>query len=349
MNIENEILLTIVLPIYNVENYLRQAMESILKSKNVNDIEIILVDDGSTDSSGRIADEYICRANYVRVFHKVNGGLSDARNYGFFRASGNYVMFMDSDDILDTEFFDDAIEKLRIFDVDAILWDASLVNGRGEKINDKKKEAYFTHSGVEKNEVLSGSTLIEQQLEDHNDFVTTVWLGAYKREFIINNSLLFEKGILHEDELWTPKMLLLANKILYIPNRVYQYRIREDSIMTGNVKNRSKNISSLIYIFSTLYAYYDWKIPDGALKIKIKSNLSRRYLHKISEFNFYSYRSLTKRVDKCCIFNNARGIKDKFRSAILLLNGRLYCTLTKSRREEMLRGDIKNESIKNNT
>lgn len=341
MNKKNEIILTIVLPIYNVENYLRQALESILKSKNVNDLEIILVDDGSTDSSGRIADEYICRSSRVKVFHKVNGGLSDARNYGLFRALGHYVMFMDSDDSLDTESFDDVIEKLRTYDVDAILWDASLINGQGEKIDDKKKEAYFIHSGVAENRVLFGSTLIEQQLMDHNDFVTTVWLGAYKREIIINNGLLFEKGILHEDELWTPKMLLLANKILYFPSKVYQYRIREDSIMTGNVKNRSKNISSLIYIFSTLNAYYDWKIPDGQLKVKIKSNLSRRYLHKISEFNFYAYKSLAKYVDKRCIFHNARGIKDRARSAILLLNGRLYCALTKSMREEILRGDNK--------
>ena len=86
MNKNNEIILTIVLPIYNVENYLRQALESILKSKNVNDLEIILVDDGSTDSSGRIADEYIRKANRVKVFHNANGGLSDARNYGLYRA-----------------------------------------------------------------------------------------------------------------------------------------------------------------------------------------------------------------------------------------------------------------------
>ena len=91
--------LSIIIPIYNVENTLRQCLDSVI-SQNIDDCEIILVDDGSTDRSIIIADEYACKHPSITIYHKVNGGLSDARNYGLERMNGDYVTFVDSDDEL---------------------------------------------------------------------------------------------------------------------------------------------------------------------------------------------------------------------------------------------------------
>ena len=91
----NEILITFIVPIYNVEKYIDACIKSILKISSINMQEIILIDDGSTDNSGKIADNYAVRYSNIKCFHKKNGGLSDARNFGLERAAGKYVCFID--------------------------------------------------------------------------------------------------------------------------------------------------------------------------------------------------------------------------------------------------------------
>ena len=103
---------SVILPIYNVEKYLAECIESVL-SQSFKDYELILVDDGSKDGSGRICDEYAQKDSRIKVLHKENGGLSDARNYGTERASGDYIVYIDSDDyVVSTEFLSDLNEKI---------------------------------------------------------------------------------------------------------------------------------------------------------------------------------------------------------------------------------------------
>ena len=96
-------LISIIVPIYNVEKYLQECIESLLKQTYKN-IEIILVDDGSPDNCPQICDEFLKKDKRIKVFHKVNGGLSDARNYGLERATGNYICFVDSDDFVTEDY-----------------------------------------------------------------------------------------------------------------------------------------------------------------------------------------------------------------------------------------------------
>lgn len=326
-----DILLSIIVSAYNVSDYLDDCMKSIVE-KYEDIIEILVVDDGSTDDSGKIADGYANRYGNVTTYHKHNGGLSDARNYGLLHAKGKYVFFLDSDDMVSDEYFQQIVEHLISFQGEVLLWDAELVDESGRHLK-SLAENYYTHAGADTESLCSGERLIDQQLRDHGDFVTTVWLGAYSRKMLLDNQLWFEKGLIHEDELWTPRVLLQSDKVLYMPLQFYQYRIRSNSIMTGGKKDRSKNLASIAYAFSTLYAYYDWKIENQQFRRCIKANLTKRYLHKISQYNAYHYPEIAKRIPKFTILNTAKGFKDKCRAFVLMLSGKLYCFLTKNVRE----------------
>lgn len=320
----NNLVLSVILPIYNVENYLRQAVDAVLKTQHMDEIEIILVDDGSTDTSGKIADEY--SGKKIKVFHKPNGGLSDARNYGLYHATGKYVFFMDSDDTLEENAIDIMVNQLKKYDLEVLLFDAMIVDDDGKKVK-TRQNAYYTHSGVTPEKVLTGLEIIDAQLAANNDYVTTVWLGVYQRELLLREALWFEKGLLHEDEIWTQKVLVNAHRVVYVESALYQYRVRSNSIMNDTQKNYEKNLGSLIYIYNTLPDYLDWKVTDKAHSQRIKANISKRYLHAIYRFDLKRYSQKAKLIDRMKVLKNSRGYKDKIRSIILVLSIRLYCVL----------------------
>ena len=130
-----EELVSIIVPVYNVEDYLTECIESAIK-QTYHNLEIILVDDGSTDTSGKICDMYACKDDRIKVFHKQNGGLSDARNTGIEKATGEYIYFLDSDDMLPTG----AIEKMRNA---CVREDADMAIAGVEKFVDDKLPQYF--------------------------------------------------------------------------------------------------------------------------------------------------------------------------------------------------------------
>lgn len=105
-------LISVIIPVYNVEKYLRRCVESVML-QTYKDIEILLIDDGSTDGSGQICDELAYKDRRIHVFHKENGGVSSARNLGIERACGDYICFVDSDDWIDIDYFENAIPVLK--------------------------------------------------------------------------------------------------------------------------------------------------------------------------------------------------------------------------------------------
>lgn len=327
-----EIVLSIVLPVYNVEQFLPQCVCSVCAGTDAESVEILLVDDGSTDRSGELCDDHAERFPNCRVFHKENGGLSDARNYGLRRAQGKYVFFLDSDDAVRPEHLRKAVDFLRTYQGDILLWDAELVDEQGKCLA-HPQQSYYSHGGLDSDSVCSGKEAILRQLEDHNDYVTTVWLGAYRREMLLQNNLWFEKGLLHEDELWTPKVLLAAQTLRYYPFPLYQYRVRQNSIMTGGKRDRSRNLDAMTYIFACLQAYYDWAVPEWYAREKLQADLTKRYLHKISCYNGCRYPTVRRKIPKWRIVRTARGAKDRLRAIILLMSGRLYCAVTRFQRE----------------
>ena len=174
----------------------------------------------------------------------------------------------------------------------------------------------------------SGEESIKQQLVNHPWFVVSVCLGAYRRQYLLENNYYFETGILYEDDLWKPIVMLNARKLIYIPIRAYSYRIREGSIIHNVDLRKDKHVESLIYVFNSMYEYYDHNISDILLRKMLESSMTKRYLHAITKLDIFHYK-VSRNVPRWKILRSSGDIKDIIRSLILLLNGRLYCAITR--------------------
>ena len=272
MTKENNILISIVVPIYNVENELPRCIESLI-NQTYNNIEIILVNDGSTDGSKSICNLYKQRDSRIKVINKDNGGLSDARNSGIHIARGDYILFIDSDDYIEINSCEKFINVLNGRNVDIVVGEAKKIHG--------DNISYLNHSNLINGREYLSKEYIKLSIESLEWYAPS-WLNMYNREFIIRNSLFFKKGILHEDMQILPKYFLSANSIIYMNYCFYNYEIRENSITQMN--NKTKSIESMITIFN------EWKITfDEVYDIKLKKLLYgiliKQYLYAVREFN----------------------------------------------------------------
>jgi glycosyltransferase involved in cell wall biosynthesis len=215
--------ISVIVPVYNVENYLSRCVESIIKQTCTN-LEIILVDDGSTDASGKMCDEYAQRDNRITVIHKKNGGLSDARNAGLDIATGEYIGFVDSDDFIALNFYEILYNTL-------VENDSDLVYCKYQKFeneaNIKETENYkvFQYDNIE----------FLNNFYDDTTYKIVVWNKLYKRN--IWENLRFPFGKIHEDVFVVHEVFYIANKISFVTSPSYYYFQREDSIMGSQDEN----------------------------------------------------------------------------------------------------------------
>lgn len=228
MDKENEPMVSIVVPIYNVEKYVERCLESILNQTYKN-IEVILVNDGTTDSSRVIAKSFEDRDKRFVLLDKQNGGLSSARNYGFVNCNGEYIAFIDSDDFISKDY----VEKLlSAFDyqTDVVIADYA--------IYDENKKKYYLHSSMlNKNEIIS----VEGKMELLNNLllagsnIMPVWKNMYRVAFLKSNNLEYasEREVYSEDVLYNLAAYHLARKIKIIDEIVYYHLIVGDSLSQG--------------------------------------------------------------------------------------------------------------------
>lgn len=316
-----EVTVSFVLAIYNVSEYLRKCIDSIICEDG--DYEVLLIDDGSTDESGGICDEYEKRYTKVKSFHKNNGGLSDARNYGLYYAKGKYIIFIDSDDYLPIGASTKILEIASENNTDICIWKSRVVDEKDNVI--EYINGLFSFPAFQEAQIYTPKEFIMTQIHHSNTFATPVWTGMYKREFLLMNNLWFEKGIIHEDELWTPKVYLKANRIFYVNDELYCYKIRSNSLTCRMDNDYSENLKSCIYIYSELPVYYDYFISDSDLCRMMKANISRKYLQVIARFEAYKYPQIAKNIPKWQILKNTNTIKDFIKALVLILNVRLFC------------------------
>ncbi|WP_022772777.1 glycosyltransferase family 2 protein [Butyrivibrio sp. AE2015] len=210
-------MISIIVPVYNVENYARKCIESLI-SQTYKDIEIILVDDGSTDSSGAICDEYAQKDNRIKVIHKENGGLSDARNAGLDIASGDYIGFVDSDDYIDEHMYGHLYDILVDNNADMSVCDFLEVSD-----TDDAKDA----QSESKIEIIEDKD-VYKLVTSFNTADITAWNKLYKRD--IFSDYRFEKGRLHEDQWAIPYVVSKCNRIVKSSAKLYYYVTRNDSI-----------------------------------------------------------------------------------------------------------------------
>ena len=215
-----------IIPIYNVEQYLLDCLNSVI-AQTYPDYEVICVNDGSTDGSLAILEDFQKKYNQVKVITQHNKGLSGARNAGIQAAKGDYLFFLDSDDWIETDTLKILAEKQNGEDLLCFNGRRCFEDGTTEEPDSGIEESQLTGW-----EYYNKYALLPRKFH----FVCTV-LRLYRREYLLKNNLLFEEGIYHEDNLFTPLACYFAKSVKVIPDILYVYRIREGSItQTANVQ-----------------------------------------------------------------------------------------------------------------
>lgn len=264
---------SIILPVYNVDKYLSECLESAI-NQTLDSIEIIAVNDGSTDSSLEILEQYRDKHG-IKIINQENKGLSEARNTGLREAKGEYVYFLDSDDYIDLDSMRYCYEKCKKNELDIINFDAiSFKDNKNSQID--LDEDYNRANIIESEKVYTGEDYYNYLMKN-NAYRQPVWLNMYKRTFLIENNLLFYPGLIHEDELFTKITYLKCSKIMYIANQFFFRRVRENSIMTTNIS--INKVESLIIIIENIYDYY--KNNQANLSNETKNNITK-YLESLS-------------------------------------------------------------------
>lgn len=219
-----ECLISLIVPVFNVkEKYLRECIDSI-KEQSYSNLEIMLIDDGSTDQSGKICDFYAEMDKRIRVIHKKNGGVSSARNYGLQNASGDYVMFVDSDDILEKDMIKYLITTAKKTEAGITVCSCYHMTNRGDR-NNNKLIATKTVTPSEGIEYLAYNINVYDELE-----TTAVWGKLYKKS-VIENIKFNENMILGEDFIFNYYAINKTNSVTYSNQKLYNYRILETGIM----------------------------------------------------------------------------------------------------------------------
>ncbi len=219
----NNKLISIIIPVYNVEKYIKKCIDSVIEQTYKN-IEIILIDDGSTDSSGYICDEYAKFNSNIKVIHQKNCGLSEARNRGLDIAIGDYIFFLDSDDYIAYNTLEIMLNKLEKTQSDICVCGTQRVD-----IYNCKTDMIFS---LEKKQ-MSGKEALEHIYDKNGWLLVISWNKLYKRE--IWNDLRFDKGKIHEDEFIIHKIYLKCEKVITIPENLYFYRINPYSITESKI------------------------------------------------------------------------------------------------------------------
>ena len=242
---------SVVVPIYNVEKYIKKCMDSLV-NQTLQEIQIILVNDGSTDESGNIAKEYASKyTNKIIYLEKENGGLSDARNFGMRYAEGEYIAFLDSDDYVENtmceEMYNKAIQEVSDYVECDFVW---------EYPNKVKKDKRIPYSN--KKEMLTNVRVV-------------AWNKLIKREILEKNNISFPKGLRYEDIEFIYKLIPYLNKVSYVDKEFVHYVQRNNSI--ANVQN--ERTAEVFTIFDNIIKYYQEKGFYEEYKEELEYSYSR--------------------------------------------------------------------------
>lgn len=302
---------SIVIPVYNVENYIIRCLDSIVKQKYT-DYEIILVDDGSKDGSPALCDMYSENFDNIRVIHQINAGLSKARNVGIDNASGEYIMFVDSDDWIDDgclKKFEDIINSNK---TDLIVGKAKAIDDYG---NTTDKSKYTGKCGVYSIE----SYL--KYLKKNNGYSACAQFTLCRTEFLNKNNIRFKEKIIHEDELWTPSVLIRAKDIYYSDVYFYYHYMRAGSITrSSNFEQSGMNLLIVTTELKKLLA----KCDIEGIEI-IRDKMVTLYLQAICLVNDYSGYILSTKY----LRRNAFLSKTKIKIALFSVSPKLYLMIHK--------------------
>lgn len=293
--------ISVIVPIYNVEKYLAKCIESIIH-QTYSELEIILVNDGSTDRCGKICDEYKEKDSRIQVIHKKNGGLSDARNVGIEIASGDYVVCIDSDDYVDLDMFEYCLTELESIDADIVVCGTKIdfEDGATKIKCNKNKEVLSTKEALIK-------------LNSFSSFDMSVCNKIFKKEIV--NGILFPVGKKSEDYFVMFQYFNRANRILILPEAKYHYFQRANSISRGkNITHDyiegartqqeffRKNYPEIEFVGNTAYAFsyiatYNRYLKNNVtMPQEVKNNFRKEVKKYLKDIKKNPYISMKKKI-----------------------------------------------------
>ena len=282
---------SIILPIYNVEKYLKECVDSILK-QTFRDYEIILVDDGSTDGSPELCDKLAETYDFIRVIHKANGGAADSRNVGLKSAIGNYIIFIDSDDFILSEHFLEDVNNSFSENVDMVLYKYS------KFFDDTKNlaECNFSYESAKLKENYADKIY---ELVKADAFFGMAWIRAIRKDILLDNQIFFETGLTGEDMDWNYELMLNVSNIELLDNIYIAYRQRSGSV-TASYK--IKNLEDFIHIVEVWSEKLRF-IENDTLKKALLGSLAKNYSNllivysRLTDINKKEYKRRIKKLD----------------------------------------------------
>lgn len=294
---------SIIVPVYKVERELDRCVQSLFKQTYKN-LEIILVDDGSPDKCPELCENYAEMDKRVKVIHKENGGLSDARNAGLKQATGEYILYVDSDDYIDLDTCERFINAAGNQKIDIIVGNAIMENPDGKEM--------MIHSATPSGITYTAKQFIMSAVKAYQ-WYAPAWLNMYRRDFLLDNQLYFKKGIYFEDVQMLPRVFLRAKKITCIDGTFYHYIIRENSIMTSQKDEKKKNDS--------IQNLKEWKeqfdlVDDVDLKKCLYGMLVKMYIHECRQYGI-----TTKEIegmDARFILRNSLNYRERLKATMWL-------------------------------
>ena len=320
----NQPILSVIIPVYNTEKYLAKCLDSVL-NQSLKEIEIIVVNDGSTDYSQQIIDEYLLRDDRIISISKINGGLSDARNFGIDRAVGKYIAFIDSDDYIDLSMFNEMISLAEQHNSDIVLCDLVKVNGNGTEFRD-----------------LPQSPQLPNKIILEEDFTIFGEMSCFACNKIFKSSLFtkhrFKKSIHFEDIELIPKLVLDSTIISKINKPFYKYFERQNSISKShsikgldmfiaidNVtkyfdQSKYKNFRNDLKRFQIIQGYYSYLAYVVYVKNKDLKNKMIDQLHYFLRQNKLSIKEIKqyRRFNK--IYKNTLSMKKRMYYELSFIN-----------------------------
>ncbi len=285
--------ISVIMPVYKVpEIFLRRSIQCVIKQSYKN-FELIIIDDGSPDNSGNICEEFKKLDNRIRVFHIKNGGVSVARNFGLKYAEGEYITFIDSDDLIDKDYLINLYNSIIEYDTDCIVCSCKYIKSKNDIIKNKKinfkSKIYNQNSAIE---ILCHMKHPYQYIE-----ITSVWGKLYKSK-IAKQIKFNEEMVLAEDFAYNLEYFQKINKIVFLQYQGYGYRIREDSAINSIYNFRMLKTIRQLKIMIEKYAQKEYsadliaRVINIAFIILIKCSKSgnktdyKEIMNLIKEYRF---------------------------------------------------------------
>ncbi|URZ00948.1 glycosyltransferase family 2 protein [Clostridium felsineum] len=243
----NEIDVSIIVPLYNAEKYVRKSILSVI-NQTFKNYEIIIVNDGSTDNSVDNIIDLVNKYNNIRLIYQTNKGAAVARNVGIRNSNGEWIYFLDSDDYIDKDLLKICFEECTNNNLDVLHFDGkAFYDENFSQRNEVGLEDFNREELLNSEKIYSGEEFFYESYRK-NAYRLSACLAFFRKKFLMDNELFFTDGLLHEDQEFVFKAAFLADRIKYIPNKIFYRRVRENSV---SQKISFKTIDSIKYIIET--------------------------------------------------------------------------------------------------